>query len=105
MRPALHPSSTPTRLPRWGPRVWLRCSSFKYSRYCTPPCTRRTVGAPLYDGRAAPDDGGAVAAALVEDAILARLLVPAETGVCPSDCFRHAIDAVQERDVIAADAS
>src|SRR2546428_12713703 len=33
IRPALHPSSTPTRLPRWGPRVWLRCSSLKYSRY------------------------------------------------------------------------
>jgi hypothetical protein len=23
-----------------------RCSSVKYSRYCTPPCTNRTVGAP-----------------------------------------------------------
>ena len=52
--PALHPSSTPTRLPRWGPRVWLRCSSFKYSRYCPPPCTRRTVGAPLCARRAGP---------------------------------------------------
>src|SRR2546428_8362907 len=29
----MHPSSTPTRLPRWGPRGWLRCSSFTYSRY------------------------------------------------------------------------
>src|SRR5205809_5807939 len=28
-----HPSSTPTRLPRWGPRGWLRCSSLTYSRY------------------------------------------------------------------------
>ena len=28
-----HPSSTPTRLPRWGPRGWRRCSSLKYSRY------------------------------------------------------------------------
>ena len=33
IRPALHPVSTPTRLPRWGPRLRLRCSSFKYSRY------------------------------------------------------------------------
>src|SRR5947208_6602957 len=33
VRPALHPVSTPTRLPRWGPRFWLRCSSLKYSRY------------------------------------------------------------------------
>src|SRR5947207_4439474 len=32
----------------------LRCSSLKYSRYCTPPCTRRTVGAPLCGRRAAP---------------------------------------------------
>src|SRR6266516_384040 len=30
----------------------LRCSSLKYSRYCTPPCTRRTVGAPLCGRRA-----------------------------------------------------
>jgi hypothetical protein len=22
-----HPSSTPTRVPRWGPRAWRRCSS------------------------------------------------------------------------------
>src|SRR2546429_1455950 len=28
-----HPSSTPTRLPRRGPRGWLRCSSLTYSRY------------------------------------------------------------------------
>src|SRR5882672_5622121 len=28
----MHPISTPTRLPRWGPRRWLRCSSLKYSR-------------------------------------------------------------------------
>src|SRR5204863_3636996 len=41
IRPALHPG-------------WLRCASFKYSRYCTPPCTRRTVGAPLFARRAAP---------------------------------------------------
>src|SRR5436190_6768401 len=32
----------------------LRCSSLKYSGYCTPPCTRRTVGAPLCGRRAAP---------------------------------------------------
>ena len=28
-----HPFSTPTRVPRWGPRVWRRCSALKYSRY------------------------------------------------------------------------
>src|SRR5438874_288982 len=28
-----HPSSTPTRLPRRGPRGWLRCSSLTCSRY------------------------------------------------------------------------
>jgi hypothetical protein len=28
-------------------RGWLRCSSFKNSRYCTPPCTTRTVGTQL----------------------------------------------------------
>src|SRR5947208_6556253 len=28
-----HPSSTPTRLPRRGPRGWRRCSSLTYSRY------------------------------------------------------------------------
>src|SRR5207247_4490993 len=32
----------------------LRCSSLKYSRYCTPPCTTRTVGAPLFGRRATP---------------------------------------------------
>src|SRR3989442_4893848 len=30
----------------------LRCSSLKYSRYCTPPCTTRTVGAPPVGRRA-----------------------------------------------------
>src|SRR5882672_11843890 len=30
----------------------LRCSSFKYSRYCSPPCTTRTVGAPPVGRRA-----------------------------------------------------
>ena len=29
----MHPGSTPTRVPRWGPRGWLRCFSLKYSRY------------------------------------------------------------------------
>ncbi len=33
VRPALHPSSTPMRLPHWGPRAWLRYSSLKYSRH------------------------------------------------------------------------
>jgi len=33
IRPALHPFSTPTRVPRWGPRAWLRCSSLKCSRH------------------------------------------------------------------------
>src|SRR5438552_6445267 len=32
----------------------LRCSSLKYSRYCTPPCTGRTVGAPLCGRRTTP---------------------------------------------------
>src|SRR6266852_9110642 len=52
IRRAMHPRSTPTRLPRWGPRGWLRCSSLRYSRYCTPPCTTRTVGAPPVGRRA-----------------------------------------------------
>ena len=30
--PGLHPVSTPTRLPRWGPQVWLRCSSLSTGR-------------------------------------------------------------------------
>src|SRR6266513_1005626 len=44
----------PQRGCRVGGPGWLRCSSFKYSRYCTPPCTRRTVGTPLCARRAAP---------------------------------------------------
>src|SRR6266850_4666824 len=32
----------------------LRGSSLKYSRYCTPPCTTRTVGAPPVGRRALP---------------------------------------------------
>ena len=47
IRPAMHPSSTPSRLPRRGPRAWRRCPSLTYSRYCTPPCTTRTVRTPL----------------------------------------------------------
>src|SRR5438445_798374 len=39
----MHPRSTPTRLPRWGPR-WLRCSSLKYSRYSRS--SRLAIGAP-----------------------------------------------------------
>src|SRR5438093_7964164 len=40
----MHPLSTPTRLPRWGPRRWLRCSSLKYSRYSRS--SRLAGGAP-----------------------------------------------------------
>src|SRR5258705_6137418 len=40
----MHPSSTPTRLPRWGPRGWLRCSSVTYSRYA--PSSRLAIRAP-----------------------------------------------------------
>src|SRR6266850_2576856 len=43
IRRAIHPRSTPTRLPRWGPR-WLRCSSLKYSRYSRS--SRLAIGAP-----------------------------------------------------------
>src|SRR5438445_5911805 len=39
----MHPRSTPTRVPRWGPR-WLRCSSLKYSRYSRS--SRLAIGAP-----------------------------------------------------------
>src|SRR5438093_4906047 len=42
----MHPFSTPTRLPRWGPRRWLRCSSLKYSRYCHPTAQTTRGGGP-----------------------------------------------------------
>jgi len=51
----MHPRSTPTRLPRWGPRGWLRCSSLKYSRYSRS--SRLAIGAPRpsrCDGRHSP---------------------------------------------------
>jgi hypothetical protein len=51
---ASHPHPTVLKNARWGPRVRLRCSSFKYSRYCTPPCKTRTVGTPLCARRALP---------------------------------------------------
>src|SRR5205814_105972 len=40
----MHPQATPTRLPRWGPRRRLRCSSLKYSRYSRS--SRLACGAP-----------------------------------------------------------
>jgi len=40
----MHPQATPTRLPRWGPRRRLRCSSLKYSRYSRS--SRLAGGAP-----------------------------------------------------------
>jgi len=40
----MHPLPTPTRLPRWGPRRGLRCSSFKYWRYSQS--SRLARGAP-----------------------------------------------------------
>src|SRR6266849_6403271 len=40
----MHPRPTPTRLPRWGPRRRLRCSSLKYSRYSRS--SRLAGGAP-----------------------------------------------------------
>src|SRR5438034_7412224 len=40
----MHPRPTPTRLPRWGPRRGLRCSSFKYWRYSQS--SRLARGAP-----------------------------------------------------------
>src|SRR6266852_8598950 len=46
IRRAMHPRSTPTPLPRWGPRGWLRCSSLKYSRYCHPTAQNTRGGGP-----------------------------------------------------------
>src|SRR5438874_312166 len=40
----MHPQATPARLPRWGPRRRLRCSSLKYSRYSRS--SRLAGGAP-----------------------------------------------------------
>jgi hypothetical protein len=48
-----HPSSTPTRLPRWGPRLWLRCSSLRYSRY--PQSSRLAIRAPRSEIRCTID--------------------------------------------------
>src|SRR5947209_4014566 len=42
----MHPQAPTTRLPRWGPRCWLRCSSFKYSRYCHPTAQTTRGGGP-----------------------------------------------------------
>src|SRR5712691_2724739 len=42
----MHPCPTPTRLPRWGPRRRLRCSSLKYSRYCHPTAQTTRGGGP-----------------------------------------------------------
>ena len=33
IRPARHPDCHPNAQARWGPRLWLRCFSLKYSRY------------------------------------------------------------------------
>src|SRR5205809_489546 len=40
----MHPVSTPTPVRRWGPRLWLRRSSLKYSRY--PRSSRLAIRAP-----------------------------------------------------------
>src|SRR5438874_11065098 len=42
----MHPQATPTRLPRWGTRRRLRCSSLKYSRYCHPTAQTTRGGGP-----------------------------------------------------------
>src|SRR5437899_2054830 len=50
----MHPRSTPTRLPRWGPRAGCVAPSSNTPGIATPPRKPRAAGAPVLGRRALP---------------------------------------------------
>src|SRR3989442_5302875 len=50
----MHPRSTPTRLPRWGPRAGCVAPRSNTPGIATPPRKTRAAGAPVLGRRALP---------------------------------------------------